>query len=358
MVFPLFFLAVVNCAMTRAQEVRILVLAGLMMALQVPLAAAQKITGYYESYDRIGGSFGRAGTPTMSVVMGLAWSGIVALVIATGKLRYAALLPLTFVPLVLGAANAGFVFAAVGSFAALLVCLAMTETARFRLLLIVGIAAPIVVVYAAYAFAPELISATRGVGDFGLRFFRAPATQLTAYLTGYQATGAPNRFEQLRFAIDQAALAPELLFGHGFGVLSSSVLLERGGYSSVWSILGSATSAAKYLVETGLLGLGTYAVFVASLWPRRLLPEANRGSSYARFLVVCMAAFVAVYLLAGLYTAAWQSGPVAVPFFLVAALGARAIARQSGGLQGRDGSAGPGTTVHSRPRPDERTPPR
>lgn len=329
--FPVLYLCVLNSEMDRESQRRVVWTIVALLGVQVVVAAVQKVAFYWAPADRIGGTLARAGTPFMGVLMASWWAAIVAFALATGRKRLYFLLPLPLLPIVVGEVKAGFVLAAIGTAVVMMAVVASRRVARRWLVGALLVVVPLVAALSVYLYAPQLISGDYATREYGIKFFSTPTTAID-YLSGYGRTGQAHRLELLRVILQRHNEATSLLLGEGLGTLSSSALLGQASYEpgSVGATFGWATSGAKYLLETGVLGLVLFGWLVASLAMRAYRLFTHSEDPLWRPLGLAFAGVAAVFIVGGFYTSAWSFDATAASFWVLAGL----VAREEGLLRG------------------------
>jgi len=319
---PLFAIALQNLEIDRAQRVAVLKALGFLVLAQIPVALLQKVMFYSDSFDRIGGTLGRAGTTFMGVLMASAVCFAVAAAYAYKKKRILLLLPLLMLPMILGEVKAGFLLAAVGI---LVIAVVFGLKARsFRPLVFTAAIAvvPLAVAFAVYSFVPWLVSGDPTTGEFGLRFFRDPGIMLQ-YVSGFGRSTQANRLEVLRIILQRHSELSMLLLGRGPGFLSTSTLLTPASSQAMdaaKSVFGWITSGGRHLLEIGLIGLLLYVCGVLSVAFRICKRLRNSEDPLWLTLKAGLVGAAIVFLLGGFYTSAWHFEGTAVSFWLLVGL--------------------------------------
>jgi hypothetical protein len=338
---PVIYWSVINADMTRKEEDRVMMTLGGLVILQIPVVVLQAAFAPGVSADRFAGTLGASGTNYMGVLMAGAWCVLCAYLLAGGDRRAVWLLPLPIVPMVLGEIKAGFVMAAAGTltlaFASAGIRQAVLRLAKAMVLAVL----PLGAVYAIYRFAPRFITPTAAGQAQGLRMLSEPMVALD-YLEGFSPGGQAQRLEALRIVAQRGATPLSFMFGDGPGTLSTgSVLGSLAGGGSAFPLrqaLEWISSAGRFLLEIGVVGVGLYAALVARIGWTAFDSFRRTDDGRTRMLQAAMLGIVPVYLVGGLYAAAWQFDAVRVSFWVLAAMSFRAAAGvgQSTSRESRD----------------------
>lgn len=311
------YLAVVHSDLALDSLKRITVLVLAIIAVQVPIMVLQ--SRYVASVDDIGGTFGTGGsTQILAVMFGAAWT--IAIALLTGRRRIW-LLPIGFAlaaALLISQSKAGFVFAAAGT---IVVGLAKALLNPRRGILVVAQyaavgAGTIAVLLGAYVYLGPYLPGGRAMSDYWIAFLTNPTT-IMDYLFSYDVQGQAGRLEGTRLVLVQSRTLANLLIGQGPGLLSGSALLgqDSATSSSMGYTLNWATSATRWLLEVGLLGIGLYLAAIATAVISVARTWAARHDELGRSVAAAAVGLAAVYCSAALFTSPWTTDAMAVPFW-------------------------------------------
>lgn len=331
-----------------------LVACGGILLFQTVVVLAQRFGGFYTVADRVGGTFGRAGTSSLAVVAAGLWVAVVTIAIVRRSKKAAVLSFLPLVAMALGEAKAGFFMAAAGI--AVVGAAMMLRRGTWR----AGIAAmllallPVVGAYVGYRYFSSFLFGDATAGSWFIDWTTNPS-RVSGYLLGSQE-GQAGRVAALELAWRDIADQGRLLVGNGLGSLSTSGALGEGLATrfTLTTQLGWAPSAARMVFETGLLGLGGFIGLVCSASVIAL--QLRRAESATlRALGLAAPGLATVFLFGGFYTSAWHTRAVAIPFWLVMGIACGLALRRRRSKTGvgatsphMQASAGTGTTVPRR----------
>lgn len=336
---PLLMFAIMNSQLTPSQESGLLRTLAILVAIQIPVVTIQKIIYFDGNPDRVGGTFGRAGTQFLGVFMAMVWCMLVAAVVVYHHRRLILALSVPLLAMAAGEVKAGFVLAAIGT-VTMLVARLLSRTRDSGTGVLAGLAfAPVGFILLVYEFAPWLVATYSGVGLSGRSIF-TNLDAATAYLSAYGTGGQAPRLEGIRMIFTDV-MSYGVGLGHGPGAMSSSSLVGDVSTSYEVTVLyGWSTSAMRYLFETGPVGLLVF-LFALGMLVRLAIGLLRKAETrHSRSLALGFAGAVAVFVTGGFYTAAWEFAGTAVPFWCVAGLLARYSSRIPRDPQGRGSSGG------------------
>lgn len=317
LVFPLLYLALINMRMGLSTQRRIAKVLLVLAFVQVPATLVQKYVFGLTNVDRIAGTLGRAATPEMAVLMAGLFAFLLSYLVCHKRWRAFPVLLLPIIPMLMGEAKAGFFLASLG--AAIVLALLVLQGAPWRgiAITVACIVLPLGVVYAAYRYYPALVLSEPGNAP---NFLRALFTKrgFVEYMSGYRV-GQANRMTAFEVVWRNLNDSRTLALGSGPGALSTSTLLGQAAEPAISGLMW-ISSAGKYLLETGLVGLLTFCLVVATLvtQARRLVRSAD---TYQRVLGMTFPVTGILFLVGGFYTSAWYGAhSLAVSFWTLAGL--------------------------------------
>lgn len=287
----------------------------LLCVLQFVVIIVQRMVLQIESADRIGGTFGRAGTTQIAVLMACFWVALVAYLSASRRWRVAILLAIPLASMAFAEAKAGFLLASIGS---LLVAGAWFYKHRVRegLIAVAAIVLPILVGYVILRYFSETFLGSSSAGEFWLSALSDPQSQLGFY-QGAKDTGQVQRIGSLVLVWDTLESQGSIAFGFGLGALNTSGYFGADASVAGWlaNALGWTPAAGRLLFETGIVGLTGFCllILVQTRHGIRLL-RAAKGMR-AVVAVTCLG-LVGVFLLSGFYTQAWTFRALLIPFWV------------------------------------------
>lgn len=323
---PLLMLAIMNSQLTDLEESGLLKTLAFLVAIQIPVIAIQKIVYFNGNPDRVGGTLGRAGTQFLGVFMAAAWCMLVAAIVVNHRRRLILVLVVPLMAMAAGEVKAGFVLAAIGTTTMLAVqLLSRPKDADSGVLAGLAIA-PVGFILLVYEFAPWLVATYSGVGRSGTSIF-TNLDAAKAYLSAYGTGGQAPRIEGLRMIFTDV-MDYGVGLGHGPGAMSSSSLVGDVSRSYEVTVLyGWSTSAMRYLFETGPVGLLVFLLALGMLVRLAVGLVRKAETRQVRSLALGFTGTVAVFVVGGFYTAAWEFVGTAVPFWCLAGLIARYSSR-------------------------------
>jgi hypothetical protein len=323
---PVAFLAIVLSDISVRSLRRISIVIGCIAVAELPIVLYQNAF-VATSVDRIGGTFGMVGgTSIVAIVMGFVWTVAVA-VLTDHKRRW--LIPIALAVatiLLVSQAKAGFLFCAIGTIA-----VGLTRGARTRRFATVSIqyvgmaAAAVATLFAGYTYAGAVLKGGEQAAALALADIGSERA-IMRYLFSYGPQGQAGRLEGVRLALNQgrSALADGLI-GKGPGLFSYSALF--GGSSALQLATGTifdwSTSLTRSILETGILGTLLYVGVVGSAVWTVVDSWRSRSSALAASVVAACVGLATVYLVSGLYAAAWHTDAVAVVFWCLMGMAAK-----------------------------------
>lgn len=321
--FPLLYLAVINMEMGPFMERRIAKILFVLAVVQAPVTLIQKYGFGVTNVDRIGGTLGRAATPEMAVLMAGLLAFLLIYLACHRRWRFFPLILIPIIPLLMGEAKAGFFLGSLG--AAIVLVLLIWQGASWKA---IGATAacvilPLVVVYAAYRYYPALVLSDAGNAP---NFLRALFTKqgFVQYMSGYRA-GQANRVTAYGVVWNNLNDSRTLAIGLGPGAMSTSTLLGQAADPAVSGLMWMS-SAGRYLMETGLVGLSSFCLAIIYLIAQSLRLVRSL-EIYQRVLGMTFIVAGILFLIGGFYTSAWHSTALAVSFWTLAGLAFRETRR-------------------------------
>ena len=323
---PAVFLAILYSDLCERTLARVSLAVATLVAAQLPVVLYQNLF-VATKVDEIGGTFGKVGgTSLQAIVMGLVWTAAIALLTGKRRMWLVPIAAAVVTVLLVSEAKAGFLFCAVGTIAVGLSTGVLTRRFATVSIRYATIAAGLVAaLYAGYAYAGSILKGGER-GAYNLLASMSTTGSVVRYLFSHGPQGQAGRLEGVRLALVQgrSALA-DALIGRGPGLLSSSTLL--GGTSAFLAATGAtfewSTSLTRSILEIGILGTIMYAIVVgAAVWT---VSDSwkPRAEEISKPVVAAAIGLATVYLIAGVYAAAWHSDAVAILFWCVMGVAAK-----------------------------------
>lgn len=347
---PAAFLAILYSDLCEKTLARVSMAIGALIVLQLPVVLYQNLF-VATKVDEIGGTFGKiGGTSLQAIVMGFAWTVAVALVNGKRRIWLVPIAVAVATVLLVSEAKAGFLFCAIGTIAVGLATGVLTRRFATVSIRYAAIAAgAVAALYAGYAYAGSVLKGGER-GAINLLASMSTTGSVVRYLFSHGPQGQAGRLEGVRLALMQgrSALA-DALIGRGPGLLSSSTLL--GGTSAFLAATGAtfewSTSLTRSILEIGILGTAMYAlVVVAAAWTASDSWKP-RVEAISIPLVAACVGLATVYLVAGVYAAAWHSDAVAILFWCVLGIVAKwgQLRRAASSGSGEGAPSGPAPAI-------------
>lgn len=323
-VLPLLFLAVINMEMSASAERRIAKILLVLALIQAPVALIQKYGFGITDVDQLGGTLGRAGTTQMATLMAGLFVFLLSYIATHRRWRWSPALLIPIIAMLVSEAKAGFVFAALGG--VVVVALLVWQRASISSVgfTLASIVLPLAAVYAAYTYFPAVFLPDPTISS---NFLRALFTKegLLEYMGGYSSSGQALRttvFEIVGTKLKEMGALP---LGAGPGALSTSALFGESAQPIVQG-LSWFSSAGRYMLETGLIGLSFFCVAVVHVIARcrGLIRTEQIGP---RILGMTLFGSGVIFLAGGFYSTTWHAKATAVSFWVLAGLAFRAASR-------------------------------
>jgi hypothetical protein len=327
--YPLLFLGVLNIRKGQRFDKRILSFLLFFIALQFPVVVVQKFIYWHVSPDRVGGTLRYAGgTHLIAMLMSQFWCFVLALFLLSRKrtIAHYMLLLLPFIPLGLGSANAGFLFA-MGSGAVIYGVYFFFLRAGGMLRKLTGFVTILLPILFALFFLTYLLP------RFDPKFSRVSAEAISSvdgmirYMTGHQKEyrnttlyTPANRLEQVKIV---ASITKNIYLGNGLGSLNDSPLLglSNATFPQAYRlVLSWATSLTEFLLETGVVGVFLYVAAILSFAVKAFAIVRRSKDEFWRIYSLGFIGMAAVIVVASLYADAWKGYPVAGSFWICAAI--------------------------------------
>jgi hypothetical protein len=327
--YPLLFLGVLNVRKGQRFDKHILFFLLFFVALQFPVVMIQKFIYWNVSPDRVGGTLRYAGgTHLMAVIMSQFWCFALAFFLLSRKLRivHYVLLLLPFIPLALGNANAGFLFAMGSGIIIYGVYLFFLRAGGIRRKL-TGLVTILLPILFALFFLTYLLPKFDPKFDNGSWRVIGSIDGMLQYMTGYQSNyrnttlyTPANRLEQIKIV---ASITDNIYLGNGLGSLNDSPLLglSNSTFPQAYRlVLSWATSFTEFLLEIGIIGVFLYIAAILSFVVKAFTMVRRSKDEFWRTYSLGFIGMAAIMVVSSLYADVWKSFPVASSFWICAAI--------------------------------------
>ncbi len=314
LIAPIAYVAIIHSRLTIESLRRLFILVVGLALVQLPLVIIE--SRFTTNVDRIGGTYGLyGGTSTLAVMMAIAWTIAVAALLGRRRIWLLPIGVAISAVLIITSARAGFFFAAMGT-----ICVGITKAianpkrglAALPVYVAVGVTA-LAVLFGGYLYFGHLLPGGRTESGYAIMLLKDP-TAILNYLFSVGAGGQAGRLGGLRLALAQNHSVSSLLIGQGLGVLSQSALLGQGFTSS--SAMGPsfdwATSATRWLLEAGLLGILLYLVLIGTAVSNVVTSWTAHRSELGIAIAAATVGSAAIYTAAALYASAWNLDSMAI----------------------------------------------
>ena len=316
---PLAYVAIVHANLTIGSLRRVALMAGAIIAAQLPIVLVQ--ARYFTPYvDQMGGTFGLVGgTHVQSIVMGFAWTLAVALLLGRRRLWLIPIGLAISIVLLVSEAKAGFLFAAIGTLAVGLARAVANPKrglgvlAQYLVITVVTVGA----LFAGYALVGSLWPGGQQMASYWSAWLHNPQA-ISDYLFAYDPGGQAGRLQGVSLVLGQNQTLADLLIGRGPGFLSSSALLGQSSNASSTALvaaLGWATSATRELAEIGLLGIVLYVCAIGYAVWAVVRAWAKPADELSIAVVAAAVGMAVVFITGAFFLTAWTTDAMSVSFW-------------------------------------------
>lgn len=327
--FPLLFMATIYREGPQVHDNHKISFLIFCIAIQIPVAMVQKAIYWNWSgeagqmaVDRVGGTFGWAGTGLMAVMMGAAFCYCFTNWLYKKTIGSFMVMLIPFIPLALGSAKTGFVYAFLGGIVVLAVfSFDPTQPVLRKVIGLFAVTIPILVVFLVSLLMPKF---DPSFDSSTWKAFTSPS-YFIEYTTGFvNPTGATDygparRLEQINFV---NTVTTNKWFGIGIGALSYSDLLGIGPNNTfLTETLAWTTSITRQTLESGIVGTVIYILLLLSFIPitGKLLKMSIRFGKN-RVVLTSFPALVLIFVVSCIYSDAWRFYGTACVFWLSAGI--------------------------------------